>query len=798
MHASFVELSKYLVLESKKGYNDKTIVGGFERLLPAWKTRAQDQGADEETIQYIVQKLDGYAKRSLDERKAIILDLTSYLQKPTAKTQQEEPGAIGHKAATCSPVVRSYQPKAVFAPITVIQGVGEKMALKLRKLNLRTLYDLLHYYPRRYNDYSRLTPIRDLQIGDECTISGAIQSIQKRKAKTSHLQMMEAIVGDGTGSIWITWFNQPWLTNRLNIGTQIVASGKVDRYMGRVCLNNPEWEPVNAEHLHTNRIVPVYPLTAGIQQKWLREKIFQAIHYWSERINDYLPESIRRDEHFPSLNEALKGIHFPQNQQALANAIERLSFDELFFMQLGVIRQKREWQALSAAVYSMDPDMLEKEIISLPYILTTAQRNALQEIQHDLASGNQMNRLLQGDVGSGKTVVARFAMEIVIRNGKQAAFLAPTAILAQQHFDTLSGMFWGDEILKKDEIALLIGDTPEKEKTEIRGNLAAGKIKLVIGTHALLEDPVEFQELQIVVIDEQHRFGVEQRSTLRMKGNNPHILIMSATPIPRSLNLTVYGDLDISTLTELPGGRIPVKTYLLFPQQKFIVYEKIKEQVEAGHQAFIVYPQIEGDEEEQNSLAVLDGYEQLVKKTFPQYRIGLLHGRMKQEEKDAIMTQFRNRALDILASTSVIEVGMDIPNATLILVEGANHFGLAQLHQLRGRVGRGDAESFCYLIPDEDSKMENERLKKMTQTNDGFELAEFDLKTRGPGDFFGTRQSGYGGLNLANISDIKLINRARIQATRLLETDPELQQEDHQALKYELENLWKARNGELS
>ena len=516
MHASFVELSKYLVLESKKGYNDKTIVGGFERLLPAWKTRAQDQGADEETIQYIVQKLDGYAKRSLDERKAIILDLTSYLQKPTAKTQQEEPGAIGHKAATCSPVVRSYQPKAVFAPITVIQGVGEKMALKLRKLNLRTLYDLLHYYPRRYNDYSRLTPIRDLQIGDECTISGAIQSIQKRKAKTSHLQMVEAIVGDGTGSIWITWFNQPWLTNRLNIGTQIVASGKVDRYMGRVCLNNPEWEPVNAEHLHTNRIVPVYPLTAGIQQKWLREKIFQAIHYWSERINDYLPESIRRDEHFPSLNEALKGIHFPQNQQALANAIERLSFDELFFMQLGVIRQKREWQALSAAVYSMDPDMLEKEIISLPYILTTAQRNALQEIQHDLASGNQMNRLLQGDVGSGKTVVARFAMEIVIRNGKQAAFLAPTAILAQQHFDTLSGMFWGDEILKKDEIALLIGDTPEKEKTEIRGNLAAGKIKLVIGTHALLEDPVEFQELQIVVIDEQHRFGVEQRSTLQI------------------------------------------------------------------------------------------------------------------------------------------------------------------------------------------------------------------------------------------------------------------------------------------
>jgi ATP-dependent DNA helicase RecG len=394
--------------------------------------------------------------------------------------------------------------------------------------------------------------------------------------------------------------------------------------------------------------------------------------------------------------------------------------------------------------------------------------------------------------------VARFAAEIVIRNGKQAAFLAPTAILAQQHFDTLSSMFLDDQILKKHELALLIGDTPEKEKAEIRQNLAAGKIKLIIGTHALLEDPVDFQSLQIVVIDEQHRFGVEQRATLRRKGDNPHILIMSATPIPRSLYQTVYGDLDISTLTELPGGRIPVKTYLLFPQQKFIAYEKIKEQVEAGYQAFIVYPQIEGDEEEQNSLAVLDGYEQLVHKTFPQFHIGLLHGKLSQEEKDSIMAQFRSRELDILASTSVIEVGMDIPNATLILIEGANHFGLAQLHQLRGRVGRGNVESFCYLIPNEDSKIENERLKKLTQTNDGFELAEFDLQTRGPGDFFGTRQSGYGGLNLANISDIKLINRARTQAAKLLENDPELQEEEHQALKYELENLWKARNGELS
>ncbi|MGV8027310.1 MAG: ATP-dependent DNA helicase RecG [Anaerolineaceae bacterium] len=793
MHASFFELSKYLKLEINKGFNNKAIVGGIESMLPIWKERALQAGIDECVALQITALFDDYAAGDLTTRKRIIRSALDIINNQKPELEEIQPSTPRSNTSGSS-----YQPRAVFAPLTVIQGIGEKNAQKMEKLNLHSIYDLLHFYPRRYNDYSHLTPIRDLKPGDEVTISGAVQSIQKRKTRNNRMQIIESIIGDGTGSLWITWFNQPWLTNRLNIGTQIVASGKVDTYLGRLCLNNPEWEPIDVDHLHTNRIVPVYPLTAGIQQKWLRERIYQAINYWTEKIKDYLPNSILETEQLYSLNQALQAIHFPASQQELGKARERLSFDELLFMQLGVIRQKREWQSNAAVSYQINQETLEKEIQNLPFKLTISQQKTLLEIQADLQSGKQMNRLLQGDVGSGKTIIARFAMETVMRCGKQAAFLAPTAILAQQHFDTLRTMLLHDQVIDENEIALLIGDTPEKQKEQIKQDLASGIIKIIIGTHALLEGPITFQSLQMVVIDEQHRFGVAQRAALRSKGENPHILIMSATPIPRSLNLTIYGDLDISALTDMPGGRIPVKTYLLHSRQKAIAYEKIALQIEAGHQAFIIYPQIEGDDQEAFTPAVIPGYEELVGKIFPQYKIGLLHGRLKQEEKDTILQKFRSKKLDILASTTVIEVGMDIPNATIILIEGANRFGLAQLHQLRGRVGRGNVESFCYLVPEEDMNFENDRLRKMTETNDGFELAEFDLKTRGPGDFFGTRQSGYRGLKLANISDIKLITRARNQAQTLIDRDPDLISDENSALRFELENLWNINNGELS
>ncbi len=796
MHASFVELLKYLKLETAKGFTNKAIVGGFNRLLPIWQEKAIAEGADNEHVSHVFQLLQPYDDSSVEARKDIIRSVVIYLKENDV---EKEPPQTNEVDSRKSSPTEPYQPRAVFAPLTVIQGIGDKMANKLKKLGLDTIYDLLHYYPRRYNDYSQLTPIRDLHLGQEVTISGSVQSIQKRKAKNSRLQIVECMLSDGTGHLWVTWFNQPWLTSRLNTGSNIVCSGKIDTYLGRLCLNNPEWEPINAEHLHTNRIVPVYSLTTGIQQKWLRERIYQAITFWTQRIQDYLPVTIQKQEKLLSLNDALSGIHFPSDHESLQRAIERLSFDELFLMQLGYARQKADWNSLPAYPYKIEDGILDKEIHALPYQLTESQLQSLSEIRSDLSSGKIMNRLLQGDVGAGKTVIARFAMEIVVRAGKQAAFLAPTALLAQQHYQTLLSMFLQDDILSHKEIVCLLGATPEKEKQIIRQDLASGVIKVIVGTHALLEDPVEFHDLQMVVIDEQHRFGVAQRAAIRSKGDNPHILIMSATPIPRSLNLTIHGDLDVSTLTDMPGGRIPVATYVLHPQQKEIAYEKIRSHVQHGYQAFVVYPQIEGDEEEPNSLAVVTGFNELEKNIFPEFRIGLLHGKLKQEEKDTIMEQFRNGKMDILTSTTVIEVGMDIPNATIMLIEGANRFGLAQLHQLRGRVGRGDAASFCYLIPDEDNAMENERLRKMTETNDGFELAEFDLKTRGPGDFFGTRQSGYRGLKLANLSDIKLITRARAQAEKLLQRDPDFVLEENQALHYEFDHLWKhTTNGELS
>jgi len=797
MHASFVELLKYLKLETAKGFTNKAIVGGFKRLLPVWQEKAIAEGADHEQVSHVVKLLQEYEESSHENRREIIRSVVLYLKEND--TGEESSPTISEKDTGKPQLLEPYQPRAVFAPLTVIQGIGDKMAVKLKKLGLNTIYDLLHYYPRRYNDYSHLTPIRDLQWGQEVTISGSVQSIQKRKAKTSRMQLVECMLSDGTGSLWVTWFNQPWLTNRLNTGSSIVCSGKIDTYMGRLCLNNPEWEPINSEHLHTNRIVPVYPLTAGIQQKWLRERIFQAIAFWTQRIRDFLPDTIREQEKLLSLNDALQGIHFPADHETLNRAIERLSFDELFLLQLGFARQKADWDSLPAHPYHIEDDILNKEIQVLPYQLTDSQMQSLSEIRADLSSGKLMNRLLQGDVGAGKTVIARFAMEIVVRSGKQAAFLAPTALLAQQHYQTLLSMFLQDGILAQEEIVCLLGTTSEKEKEHIRKDLAAGKIRVIVGTHALLEDPIDFSDLQMVVIDEQHRFGVAQRAAIRAKGDNPHILIMSATPIPRSLNLTINGDLNVSTLTDMPGGRIPVATYVIHPMQKEIAYEKIRSQVQQGYQAFVVYPQIEGDEEDPGNLAVLTGFDELRNTVFPDFRIGLLHGKLKQDEKDSIMEQFRNRELDVLVSTTVIEVGMDIPNATIMLIEGANRFGLAQLHQLRGRVGRSDAASFCYLIPEEDTAMENERLKKMSETNDGFELAEFDLKTRGPGDFFGTRQSGYRGLKLASISDIKLITRARTQADELLQRDPDLLLEENQALRYEFDHLWNhTPNGELS
>jgi ATP-dependent DNA helicase RecG len=569
--------------------------------------------------------------------------------------------------------------------------------------------------------------------------------------------------------------------------------------LGRLVMNNPDWEPVEAENLHTNRIVPIYSLTEKITQKWLRSLMNQVVTYWAPRVTDHLPESIRYAADLFELDNAILQAHFPDSQGSLKSARERLAFDEIFFLQMGVLRQKRDWQSATARIFDVPDEWLEARITSLPFSLTRAQQRAISDILVDLGSGRPMNRLLQGDVGSGKTVVAALAAAMIVHAGAQAAIMAPTSILAEQHYRSLTSLLAGEKgILQAGQIRLLVGDTQEAEKDAIRAGLSEGAVKVVIGTHALIEDPIAFADLQLTVIDEQHRFGVDQRAALRAKGQTPHLLVMTATPIPRSLALTIYGDLDLSVMDEMPAGRQPVATYVLSPKERERGYSLIRSQIKDGRQAFIIYPLIE-ESEKIESRAAVDDYEILSKEIFPELRLGLLHGRMRPDEKDEVMHKFRDRKFDILVSTTVVEVGVDVPNATAMLVEGADRFGLAQLHQLRGRVGRSSEQSYCLLIPDHEDAIENERLQAMAESNDGFVLAERDLQQRGPGEFLGTRQSGYAsGLRMASLTDVQLIEKARSFAQQLFNEDANLQKPEHALLAEALERFWGDGKGDVS
>ena len=530
--------------------------------------------------------------------------------------------------------------------------------------------------------------------------------------------------------------------------------------------------------------------------------MFQTVSFWAPRISDYLPEYIRNDTNLVSLSNALSQIHFPDSNEKLKAARSRLAFDEIFFLQLGVLRQKQAWESVSAEVFDVQDEWLQQQIQRLPFQLTNAQKQVIQEVRTDLLSGRPMNRLLQGDVGSGKTVVAILAAAFVTHHGAQAAIMAPTSILAEQHYKNMLRMLCETESSPNaphlpSQIRLLVGDTRESEKEEIRSGLADGTIKMIVGTHALIEEPVVFNNLEFVVVDEQHRFGVAQRAILRAKGHNPHLMVMTATPIPRSLALTVYGDLDLSVMDEMPEGRLPIETHVLSPLERERAYLLIRSQITEGHQAFIIYPLIEKGEREETKAAV-DEHARLKTDIFPNFKIGLLHGRMRPDDKEQTMARFRDKEYQILVSTSVVEVGVDVPNATVMLIEGANRFGLSQLHQFRGRVGRGAEKSFCLLIPETEDSVENERLAAMVETNDGFILAERDLDQRGPGDFLGTRQSGFSELKMANLTDIRLIEKARHQALKLFEKDPTLSDPEHQALDKTFRRFWGNGRGDIS
>jgi ATP-dependent DNA helicase RecG len=847
MLPSLEKLRKFFRLEHGNGYNNTAIIGGLVKMLDFWEAEARAEGVEEAVVQAVTQRLKGYEALSPSGRADSLKGLWKRLgetypeaaQKPKEQPRpqprprpQQPPPPVPHPEGDEMPKwlepenkpsmpreqaegprppqkrepvqgpgrsesapggKTSATPVALGASLTVLQGVGPRHAQTLGQLGMQTLGDMLYYFPRRYEDYSQLKPIKNLWVNEQVTVIGAVQSVTTRPIKSGKAQIVEVIITDGTGALRLSWFNQPWIANRMKTGDNVAVSGKLDQYLGRLVMNNPDVEPVEAEHLHTNRIVPIYPLTQRVTQKWLRGLMSQVVNYWSPNLVDHLPESIRSSASLLPLGRAIGQAHFPDSQDELKKARARLAFDEIFFLQMGVLGQKRDWQSVTARRFEIADEWLGARLTGLPFTLTGAQSRTVDEIRRDLAAGRPMNRLLQGDVGSGKTVVAALAAAMINQSGAQAAIMAPTSILADQHYRSFSNLLAGTNV------RLLVSATPEKEKEEIREGLANGTIKVIVGTHALIEDPVKFAELQLVVIDEQHRFGVEQRAAIRNKGANPHLLVMTATPIPRSLALTLYGDLDLSVMDEMPAGRQPIETFVLRPQERERAYSLLRSQVKDGRQAFIIYPLIEESEKLDTLKAATEEHEKLSKEIFPELKIGLLHGRMKPDEKDRVMADFRDRKYDMLVSTTVVEVGVDVPNATVMLVEGANHFGLAQLHQLRGRVGRGAAQSYCLLIPDHEDAVENERLQAMTETNDGFILADRDLQQRGPGEFLGTRQAGFAsGLQMASITDIALIEKARTQAQSLFEKDPNLELPEHKLLAEALGRFWGKGKGDVS
>jgi ATP-dependent DNA helicase RecG len=693
--------------------------------------------------------------------------------------------------------------QALDRPVTDVPGVGSAKAERLARMGIRSIRDLLYHAPFRYEDYTAMKQIADLMYGDEVTIAGVVQEIDQYKSQQGTI-VVTARVSDGTGVIGARWFGNRYLVTQLRPGTMVRLSGKVDAHLGRLQLNSPRHDIVDEREVRSGWLVPIYSRTEGVGEKALIRDIGAALEHTAGRIPDPLPETIRNRFSLLPLQKALRWLHQAHNADNAQAARRRLAFDELLRLQLGMLQQRREWRAQPGHRVAYNPTVLERFYETLPFPLTGAQHRAIEEILDDMRQEWAMNRLLQGDVGSGKTVVAAAALLAAVSAGFQGSLMAPTGILAEQHFKGLASLLnpQGTPLLgeRPVRVALLTGAMPAADKQAIREQIAAGEVDVIIGTHALIQEEVEFARLGLAIVDEQHRFGVRQRGALRERTPDgmPDVLVMSATPIPRSLALTLYGDLDLSIIDEMPPGREPIITRAITPHQRARAYTYIRRQVLEGRQAFVICPLVE-QSDKLEARAAVDEHHFLQQEIFPEFKVGLLHGRMRQEEKEAEMARFYRNESQILVSTSVVEVGIDVPNATVMLVEGANRFGLAQLHQFRGRVGRGAARSLCLLMAEETLSSEGEqRLNALVQNSDGFALAEEDLKMRGPGDFFGTRQSGLPELKLAKLGDSTSLVRAREAARLILDDDPALAQPQHALLKEQTRRYWANRQGDLS
>jgi ATP-dependent DNA helicase RecG len=659
------------------------------------------------------------------------------------------------------------------SPISALKGVGTAVAQKFALLGIKTVGDLIDYYPKRYEDYSQLLPIAELQPG-MASIEATIESATGRYVRRG-MHITEAVARDDTGSVRLVWFNQPYRAAGLSAGQRYYISGNYELKQRRFSLQNPSVEIATDLPANTARILAVYKETKGLNSRQIRIAVQQLLPVFLS-LPESLPPQIVHQQKLMSRAQALLTLHAPQSAELLGEARRRLGFEEVFQLSLASLLNKRENQSEAALAIPFQEDLAKQFVTSLPFELTDAQRRTIWQVYLDMQKAEPMNRLIEGDVGSGKTVVAAMAALMALAQDWQVAFMAPTELLARQHADTVHSLM--KPLGYDDSVGLLVGSLKKAQKEAARTAIAEGRIRFMIGTQALIQESVDMHKLALIVIDEQHRFGVEQRKTLMAKaGHMPHVLSLTATPIPRSLALTLYGELDVSILGDKPGGRKPIITEIVSPNSKQQLYEKVDLELAAGRQMFVVCPLIADS-------AVLDAnsaesvFKTLSTKDFKHRRVGLLHGKLKADEKQAIMERFVAHELDILVSTTVIEVGVDVPNASIMLIETAERFGLAQLHQLRGRVGRGSDQGFCYLMMS-DSKQPSRRLRALESSNDGFRLAELDLELRGPGAIYGTSQHGELDLRIAKLTDIKLIAAARKAAADLLESGDSLVQYEH-------------------
>ena len=668
-------------------------------------------------------------------------------------------------------------------PISILEGVGEQRSVSFSQSGIDSIKDLLYTFPRRYLDRTNVTQIKHFQKNQTVSLVARIESFGEKPIRKGKL--FQVLVTDGTGFLTLTWFNSiHFIKQKLKVGLNLAIHGKVEWYQG-YSITHPEIDFLESEagSFQSGKIIPLYPLnqdlkSTGIQQRFLR-KIIQQVLDSPVVINDYLSKSFLKKNNLVSLEEALKNIHFSTNKKNLSDAIRRLKFDEHYLLQILLIFKKEKFRTNKTKPLKDIGPYFNTVIDNLKFELTNAQKNVIKEIHFDLKKDSQMNRLIQGDVGCGKTIVAILTSAIAIGNNVQTAIMAPTEILARQHY------FSFKTELEKNNIpcGLLIGKMKKNDRNLILKGLSNGKLPIIIGTHALIQQDVKFKQLGLVIVDEQHRFGVKQRALLIQKGKNPHSLSMTATPIPRTLSITYHGDMDLSIINELPSNRIPVRTKVVLPQRMQSIYDFIKKECIEGRQCMIVFPLIE-ESEKLDLEAAIQAHIKLKNKVFSNLEVGLIHGKMTSTEKEDIISQFAKKRINILVSTTVIEVGIDIPNATVMLIENAERFGLTQLHQLRGRVGRGADQSYCILVRRNTTDTSLNRLKVLEKTNDGFEVADEDLRLRGPGEFFGLKQSGFLKFKIANlVMDEKIIQVARKTATNIIKKDPSLISKKNKIIK---------------